>query len=113
MSHCNALCGPCAAAMVLLVHSWAIAETKLPSARQLIEEALALCPEATEDNSLPRIEIAVAFGYLGDFTKARAILDAHENNVFVYSGYMRLDEVEIDRTGQEPPLRPSPNDLPP
>src|SRR5437879_3703936 len=82
------------------------ADISIPTARQLVTEARALCPEANEENTLPRTAIAVALGYLGEIKDARSILDAHENDLSIDTAHDHLDEIEIRRTGKEPPLRP-------
>src|SRR5689334_5567084 len=73
------------------------ADTNLPTARQLVAEALALSGEANEDNSLPRSKIAVALGYIGDMQAARSILDAHQNDLWIDTANDDLDEIEIER----------------
>lgn len=75
----------------------AVAEQKLPSAQALVAEALRLCPEATEENSLSRYYIAEALANLGDFDAARNILSAHKNDLWIEAGYWALAEAEIAR----------------
>ena len=82
-------------------------EPSLPPARELIDQSLKICGEASEDNTWPRSKIAVALAYLGDFDKARLLLADHQLNIWIEAGYWGLAEAEIAHGRDVTPFPPA------